>query len=76
MVEFFIAMVNSGTFLPRWHPYGSRSSSSWRHFLAAMAPPRFADGARSFVSSVVANVGCCCVCVDGSDWHLKLSGRR
>ena len=29
----------------------------------AVAYPQFADGARSFVSSVVANVGCCVLMV-------------
>ena len=28
----------------------------------AVAFPRFVDGARLFVASVVANVGCCCMC--------------
>ena len=35
-------VLHGGTFLPRWHPHGSRSSSSWRHFFTAMASPRFA----------------------------------
>ena len=52
-------MVDGGTVLPRWHPHGSRSSSSWRHFFNRGG--RFEDRARSFVSSVVAYVGCCCV---------------
>ena len=43
-------------------------------FITAVAP-RFTAGARLFVLSVVANVGCC-LRVDGLDWHLQPLGRR
>ena len=69
-----LQLLHGSAGLQRWRRHGSPSTSAWRSFFAAVALPQlvqcgacfnavaypqFADGARSFVSSVVANVGCC-----------------